>query len=299
MNVQMAYLLGMIVGNGEISRDNFNTTISISIPHKIQYTFDKKNIPIYVKASITDIRSILEPVIGSQMQQIQNKSQTNLYFSKPNSDYLVTEIIKLCGNERSCTTMRIPQYFFDEASFDEIKSFLRGIADVTGYIRNSNCAFYKNDQHRVYIEIPQNWYLVVDICNLLKKIDVPVQSIDWGHPNMRDPKLGDYKKGKISVWKREHQIKIFANEFVKIGFNVIHKNEGLMEYARRLENTFCKLHPGHSVLEKTHRYYWEITGRKKIKPIHPCENDESIPLEIRGKHYNNWREIAYDLGYKK
>ena len=34
MNVEMAYLLGMVTGNGEIQRGNADTTISIEIPHK-------------------------------------------------------------------------------------------------------------------------------------------------------------------------------------------------------------------------------------------------------------------------
>lgn len=34
MNVEMAYLLGMITGNGQIQRGPTETTISIDIPHK-------------------------------------------------------------------------------------------------------------------------------------------------------------------------------------------------------------------------------------------------------------------------
>ena len=42
----------------------------------------------------------------------------------------------------------------------------------------------------------------------------------------------------------------------------------------------------------THRYYWEIVNKKKEKPIHPGEDDEVIPEEIRGNHYDSWKEIA-------
>lgn len=31
--------------------------------------------------------------------------------------------------------------------------------------------------------------MVIDIANMLKDIDVPVQTIDFGHPNFRDGKL--------------------------------------------------------------------------------------------------------------
>ena len=39
--------------------------------------------------------------------------------------------------------------------------------------------------------------------------------------------------------------------------------------------------------------------RKKQKPIHPGEDDKFIPQEIRGNHYDSWKEIAKDLGYKE
>ena len=58
MNAQMAYLLGMIVGNGEIQRGATDTTIVIEIPHKKLETEFQKDVSIYVKASITDIRQI-------------------------------------------------------------------------------------------------------------------------------------------------------------------------------------------------------------------------------------------------
>ena len=46
---------------------------------------------------------------------------------------------------------------------EEKRALLRGIADSTGYIRRSNIAFGQDGAHRVYIEIPGNWYMVIDI----------------------------------------------------------------------------------------------------------------------------------------
>ena len=43
--------------------------------------------------------------------------------------------------------------------------------------------------HRVYIEIPGNWQFVIDVANMLKSLDIPVQTIDFGHPNFRDSNL--------------------------------------------------------------------------------------------------------------
>ena len=50
MNVEMAYLLGMILGNGEIQRGATTTTVIIDIPYKNLYTDDMKDVAIYVKA---------------------------------------------------------------------------------------------------------------------------------------------------------------------------------------------------------------------------------------------------------
>ena len=48
----MAYLLGMVTGNGEIQRGATTTTISIDVPHKKLETEFQKDVGIYVKASI-------------------------------------------------------------------------------------------------------------------------------------------------------------------------------------------------------------------------------------------------------
>ena len=295
MNSEMAYMLGMICGNGQIQRGTSETTISVEIPHKKLQTEDMNDVTIYVKASLTDIRGVLEPLIGSGISFIQNKTVTVLSFSKPNSDYLIREILRFTGSAVSHENMRIHEDVFSFSTSDK-KQFLRGFCDVTGYIRRSNY-FIDNYKHRVYIEIPQNWFMVVDICNLLKSIDIPVQNIDWGHPNMRDGNLKKYNEGKPLFWKKEHQIKIFANEFLPIGFGVIHKNKALKEFAKELIEGFKR--NGVDATDITHRFYWDFDGKRKVKPPHPSEDDLFIPAEIRGKHYDSWKEIAKDLGYGK
>lgn len=295
MNNEMAYLLGMIMGNGEIKRNGQLTTISISIPHKKLQTEDENDVHVYVAASVTNIRNVLEPLISKDLSFIQNKSKSILTFTKNSEDYLIREILQFVDNIVSCENMRIPDHFF-ESSKDIKLSFLRGFSDVTGYIRRSNY-FFDKYMHRVYIEVPHNWYMVVDICNLLSSIDIPVQNIDWAHPNMRDGNLKKYNQGNINFWKKEHQIKIWANEFIPIGFAVIHKNKALQLLATELING---LHAnGKNVSKKTHKFYWENRKSKKEKSYHPSESDEFIPIEIRNKHYNSWQSISYDLGYKE
>ena len=295
MNNEMAYLLGMVTGNGEIQRGVNETTVVIEIPHKKLETEFQKDVAIYVKASITDIRQVLEPLLGTSLMFNQSANVSYLSFSKSNEDYLMREILRYIGRATSHENIRISPEVFSFTE-DERRQFIKGFADVTGYIRKSNY-FFEKEMHRVYFEIPQNWELVTDFCNLLKSVDIPVQNIDWGHPNMRDGNLKKYNEGKPDFWKKEHQVKVWANEYEPIGFAVIHKNEALDTFAN--EQIMFIEQQNKRVSDVTHRYYWELTGKKKVKPAHPSENDEFIPEEIRGHHYDSWKEIAHDLGYGK
>ena len=294
MNIEMSYLLGMICGNGEIQRTSMNTIVSIDIPHKKLETEEIHDVKLYVKASIADIRNIIGPLIGAGLTFVQNASSTILSFVKPNTDYLIREINRFVGNAVSHNDISIHSDIFS-CTLDERKEFLKGFADVTGYIRRSN-AYFNKYEHRVYLEIPNNWQMVIDICNLLKSVDIPVQSIDWAHPNMRDGNLKKYNAGEINFWKKEHQIKIWANEFITIGFGIIHKQQALEMFSDELIVAYIGLNK--NLQKKTHKYYWESKRKSnKIKPIHPSENDELIPLKIRGKHFDSWIEIAKELGY--
>lgn len=277
MNNQMAYLVGMILGNGEVQRDIDSTTITIEIPHKNLKDDEGLEVSVYVKSSLIDIRNVIEPLLGKSVKITQSKSATKVSFKKSNEDYTMREILRFigCGVHHSSMTMN--DELFD-MSIDEKKELLRGVADVTGYIRKSNIAYGQEGCHRVYIEIPGNWQFVIDIANMLKTLDIPVQTIDFGHPNFRDSNLKKYSEGKIYYWKKEHQIKIWANEFLPIGFNIVHKQRALERYAEELLDYIDE--------DKTHQFYWEKAVRVRKKPMHPMENDEQLPEKIRGKHFD-------------
>ena len=288
MNAEMAYLLGMILGNGEVQQDERSTRVTIDIPHKNLYTDDMREAAVYVRASLMDIQYILEPLLGQHLTHTSLQHSTKVSFEKPNDEYVMREILRLIGAGTHHSTMRMNEELFS-ISTDEKKALLRGVADVTGYIRKSNIAFGQDGAHRVYIEIPGNWYMVIDIANMLKAVDIPVQTIDFGHPNFRDGNLRKYNEGHVNFWKKEHQVKIFANEFLPIGFNIEHKRISLQRYAEELLEFIDPV--------KTHKFYWEKSIRRQQRPIHPSEWDEDLPEEIRGRHFDSWTDLAGLLGY--
>lgn len=291
----MAYLLGLVCGNGEIKRGTSDTNVSIEIPHKKLETEQNNDVRIYVKASIADIRNILEPLVGTGISFSPEDNRSIISFTKQNTDYLMREILRFIGSASSHENIRISSEVF-EFTRDQKIYFLKGFADVTGYIRRSNY-FFEKYLHRVYLEVPHNWELVIDICNLLKDIDIPVQAIDWAHPNMRDGNLRKYNEGYSNFWKKEHQIKVWANEFEPIGFAVIHKQEALDMFSHELISGLEQA--GKDVYSYTHKYYWDGRKVNKAKLRHPGENDPFIPVSIRGKHFDSWKEIAKELGYKE
>lgn len=288
MNTEMAYLVGLILGNGEIQRNVESTNITIDFPYKNLSTDDQKDVEVYVSASILDIKSIVEPLIGTVLSVSKCDHSTKISFRIANEGYVAREILRLIGHGAHHATMRMNPELFN-ISKDEKRALLRGIADATGYIRRSNVAYGQEGAHRVYIEIPGNWYMVVDIANMLRDVEIPVQTIDFGHPNFRDAELRKYNEGKPNFWKKEHQVKVFANEFLPVGFNIRHKQTALENLSEELLEFIDP--------QKTHKFYWEKQIRKREKMSHPGENDPSLPLEIRGKHFDSWQELASYLGY--
>lgn len=102
---------------------------------------------------------------------------------------------------------------------------------------------------------------------------------------------------------KEHQIKIWAEEFEKIGFNIEHKNTLLKKFAD-LNRKNWKEHSKASmkykdnpISEVHHKFYWETMSNKKVKQKHPDEDHPSVYPKIRGKHYDSWKDIAKELGY--
>lgn len=291
LNPDIAYLLGMIVGKGEIIRGENQTKILIMIPHK-NLEIEGENTQLSIKASFLDIITRLQPLIGTDLKtDTSNTREAIIYFSKDNEDFLIRTINTFFNNENSWRRFRIPNEIFN-SSTNIKKEFVRGVADVTGHIRQSNQYYSPLFENRVYIEIMENWMLVIDVANLLKSLSIPIHTIRFAHPNLVDPR-GEYYSRGIRSYK-EHQIKIWAEEFEKIGFNIDHKNKLLVRYANKNKRNWKR---NVTIENSHHKFYWETRDSSVAKPSHPDEGNLTIYSSIRGKHFNSWKEIANALGY--
>ena len=172
------------------------------------------------------------------------------------------------GTKKSFREFEIPRSIL-EAPDDAIKiEFLRGVADAGGFVRRSN--YYTDGRNRVYIEVNnKNWKLAPQLCRLMQvDLDIPVQTILWGHPNVRQP-----NKKMGSAWAKEHQVKIFVEAFAKIGFYVSYKQQILEELVEDDQK-------GGGKASKKCNPNPEIRRIRK-KPKHPGEKSKILPPKLR------------------
>lgn len=290
LDPDMAYLLGLIVGRGTIREVSGKRQLIVEYPFKnliakgINKSFQAKD---KILLSLDETINRLGELIEITPKKISNENSASIIIESNRYGILWRNIDHLLSNKRSFREMEIPDVLF-ETSEDIKKEFIRGIADVTGSIGTS-CRDQAG-RHRVYISIlNDNWKLPMQICSLLQSqpLCIPVNTIDWGHPNTRNGHLRDYNKGAKQVWAREHQLKVYAEYFEKIGFRIIHKNEILKELAEENRKNFPERKP--SLCNPSKK-------RIKQRAPHPEEISEKLPLELRGKHCDAYWQICLELG---
>jgi len=289
LDTDVAYFLGLLVGRGEIAPALAGGVRRLSIE------FPFKNLEVAgIKKSYSQRNEL---IVGLQpsIQRISELTEANFSTSQTDHSVVLTiESIKnsmfwrninlLMSDKRTHYEFDIPLQIFE--GDDEIKKeFLRGYADVAATARVSNAD--QAGRHRIYIDVLNpNWRLPVQLCHLLQDhLNIPVQTITYGHPNLRDPQLVEYKAGRADAWAREHQVKVYCEAFARVGFYMPHKQEilgELAEYNRRNfgRSNFCS--PPKRLGEK--------------KPKHPGEKSVKLPTMIRGKHYRAYWQICSDLG---
>ena len=282
LSEDVAYFLGLIVGRGTIIKSVELNKLVIDFPFKnleavspIDAT-KKFDTQIYLSNSLDRIVERLKR-LGLDVSKFNDEDNrgVSLVVVWRNTD-LTWQLLSylLNGDFSDYHSFRIPKAVF-QADKEKQKEFLRGYFDVTGYVRVSNAQFGEKDQQRIYLEVDhRNWYLNLDLYKLFEKVGISIESIDFGHPNFRDP---NFKKA-AGFWAKEHQVKIFANQFLPIGSYLKHKQEVLTDLA-----SINKAGLGDNAREKQFRI--------RVKAQNSEENSEKLPDFLRGKHFNHYSEL--------
>tara|TARA_Y100001936_G_C16086351_1_gene682046 strand:+ start:86 stop:1750 length:1665 start_codon:yes stop_codon:yes gene_type:complete len=319
---ELAYFLGLMTGRGNIFQSKSNPRIIIEFAHhnplqtgipfcpdcngivntktekckkcgkitKAEYkiTFDQR------KEVLTSIEKEVVPLIKKFVKTEIDVTGTNTYtiisvdFSR---DHQLFEWIKSQFFPfTSFHSFEIPKIFTEVSETLKIE-FVRGIADTAGFPVWGN--WHQSGLARTYIQIINaNWKLPVQICNFLQsELNIPIQTIDWGHPNIRDGNMMEFKAGKSNSSFREHQIKIYADNFAKISHRLNHKKL-LFEELSLYNNSINVSHSSECEPPKKIQ-----NGKFRIK--HDAENSDKLPDELRNKHFDAYWQICWQLGCKK
>ncbi len=285
LDPDVAYLLGMIVARGKLIDSSSGRRVVIGFPARNLYAeglSESYNQQEQIEQSLHKIKQRLEGLVEARTIVDTKGNQVELRFQFNARNMSWRNIVYILSPHSSYFDFTIPASIWQAPRESKIE-FLRGIADCAGFIRQSNN--YMGGKRRVYIEINnKNWLLPAQICRLLQvDLDVPVHCIQWGHPNTRAPR----KLTQGTSWAKEHQIKIFSEVYLRIGFYVQYKQKLLAEFAEE-----DRLKTGN--LRKCAVNHKIQRGRKK--PKHPEESNKLIPSELRGKHIDNYRQICKLLG---
>lgn len=324
----IAYVLGLIAGRGYIDTQNKRLIIEFAHKNKYIKGIPKcpecggivkvKREDNPDKAAICDsckrkikapsykisfdqrkeVISHIEKKLSKELENISkdtpeitgNKFITYLSVSFKNNKPLFEFIVNMFSPATSYESFEIPTILYK--SPENIKlEFCKGVADTAGFPTWSGWIMRsEGDRARIYLQIVRNWKFPVLICNFLQDyLGVPIQTIDWGHPNIRDPDMIEYieKKGGTS-WGREHQVKIFAEGFKKVGFKFPHKQKVFEELVAHNESI------GFPAPDKCVPPYKIRPNQFKIK--HEGEDEKRLPPELKGKHFDAYWQVCWKLG---
>lgn len=321
---QVAYLAGLIVGRGRlfesgrvvIEFSHTNKTIKgiahcskcHSVATQKRGVFSCKNLecgstgfePIQntydqvaeTKASIKDvIVPFLQESLIFKHSVMENPSITLLILDFDANDDGWLTLTKLLGSQHHFHSGHIPSQISLFEKQQKIE-FVNGMLDTSGFCNSGGWIPRKGTnseiRQRVYFQVVRNWHLVVEIDNFLREeFGIPIQTIDWGHPNIRDGNLTEAQAGNSSAFAREHQLKVYPEYLNGFQFRISSKQKLFMELLyHNVDGDF------------TNREDWfppkKITS---FKPRHPDENNPRLVQLVR-RHFDSFWQINLALGCK-
>jgi len=281
IDADVAYLAGLIIARGTISEGNGIRQLTIEFPFSsleaqgIEQVFNQET---YIRLGLNDIRERLLELLATDISLVRKDGGVDFVIRFMRNSMIWRNILLLADGATHYTHFHVPAVLLDPAlPRDWKREFVRGYADTAGNIRHANR--YIDERHRVRLDVLNyrtNWETPVQICRLLQEhLDIPVQLITWGHPN-------------LGRGFREHQINVFATPFLPIGFSFEHKQQILQEFARWDNEHFP---------EATYDACPGIRSVRRNKANDPTEhNADKLDPRLVDHHFDAYWQICKALG---
>ena len=321
---QMAYLAGLVVGRGRLF-DSGRVVIEFSHTNKsvsgiahcpkcnsvatqknkfyscknpecghtgfepIQNTYDQVT---ETKESINKtIIPFLQVELDFEVSVMANQSITLLILDFKTADKGWIELTDLLGTQFHFHSGHIPKKVSSYEKKLQIE-FINGMLDTSGFCNSGGWLPRKGIKseirQRVYFQVVRNWSLTVEIDNFLRnEFEIPIQTIDWGHPNIRDANLVDAQSGKSSAFAREHQLKVYPEYLKQFKFRISSKQKMFQELLKHnVDSGFANKED-----------WFPPKKINSFKPHHPDEQNPRMALSVR-KHFDAFWQINLALGCK-
>ena len=247
------------------------------------------------ESTVDSLNGVIIPFLKSHIDikyEISgNKSMTLLIMDFSKNLEMFNLIIGNFGTDTSFDAFHIPSIISKLDKPQKIE-FVNGLLDTSGF--PSPGGWLNRDgkkghgRMRAYFQIVRNWHLPVEIDNFLRsEFDLPIHTIDWGHPNIRDGNLEDYFNTRTTSWSREHQVKFFPEYYRQFNFRISSKQSLFNELIEHNAKTIFT--------EPDDWFPPSNFGKGKLKANHPGENDARIPSPAR-KHFDAFWQINYAMG---
>ncbi|MFH0831720.1 MAG: hypothetical protein V1886_02530 [archaeon] len=255
---------------------------------KSKVPFSVKRVYEQRESTIGSIKKEIIPFLSTKLNVdydiIGNDHMTLLVldFNKDKSNF--KDLIKFFKSKTSFDSFEIPKELSSSKKESKIE-FINGLMDTAGFFNTGSWMPRSGEKGygvmRGYFQIVRNWKMPVQICDFLNtEFSLNIQTIDWGHPNMRD-------QANIYAWAREHQVKFFPEDYRIFSPKIRHKKEMFLELVQH--NKKIKF-DGKDI------FGIAPIDNGQIKPYHPEENNTKLPIEIKGIHFDASWQIALKLG---
>jgi hypothetical protein len=241
------------------------------------------------------VRNVIAPFITNntkiQVNVTGNKSLTMLILNFRDEPHLFASIEANFPTGRDYSSFRMPEWVWTLGYASSLE-FLNGVLDATGYANAGSWTPRDGKsgtgRMRLYLQVVRNWGIVADYDSYIRDhLEKPVQTVDWGHPNIRDSKLQDYHAMSHTAWAREHQIKFFPEYFEDCQFRLTHKQALFQELLAH--NKSCNF------ADDTGWFPPRTIAESKRKAKHPGEDDPRLPKPVR-QHFDAFWQINLALG---
>lgn len=279
MNTDKAYLIGLIVGGGIFG--NAEDGFKIRLPFREWGSFTTNP-----ERAGRIARDILEKV-GNAFRAIYNL--TVQYETTEGGLWII-----LCEGDLTALKEDLQHYgiicegtVWNNFSFNLIlqslvdinlkRRFVAGLADTIGSTAKTHRRF--NDEHQILsFEIRGfDFSKVCSLCNLLYDINCIPDQINWNHPNIHCSKDPYYDQ-----WKKGFKLRVLLDQYAQFGAFAFRTKAESSRSNRTLQQ---QEHEAIKCEEKP------IISCKPAC-VHPAENSELLPLNIRGGHYIHYSHFC-------